>query len=299
MPSPPTLTLYDISSPLSSSYAPNPSKTRLALSFKRIPFTTTFIDIPAIPAVRQSLNCPATRKLDDGSDFYTLPILKNEDTGEVIGDSLDIAEWLEREFGPGEGYRSLFPESKNNENFKWQTYISPAASTPFFAPLTSRPNTCHPLYANFNVHVDATFSAYMVLYGEFLPLNPESADEVKRLMCKRAHLESWDQISMRGEAREGIRGRFREDLGGLAGLYGGKDDGEEGGEGEGQERREGEGVFLDGRMEPSYADLIVGGWLNMLSCTMPAEEWEDFGEWHGGVFKRVHDKLKEEYWVCT
>lgn len=71
------LILCDISSPLQPrSYAPNPSKARLALSFKRVPFETTWIDILDIPDVRKGLNCPAVRKLDDGSDYYTLPMLQ-------------------------------------------------------------------------------------------------------------------------------------------------------------------------------------------------------------------------------
>lgn len=71
------LILYDISSPLQPrSYAPNPSKARLALSFKAVPFTTTWVDILDIPDVRKGVNCPAVRKFDDGSEYYTLPMLQ-------------------------------------------------------------------------------------------------------------------------------------------------------------------------------------------------------------------------------
>jgi hypothetical protein len=72
------LVFYDISSPLQPprSYAPNPSKSRLALSFKRVPFKTTWVDILDISDVRKGLNCPPVRKFADGSDYYTLPMLK-------------------------------------------------------------------------------------------------------------------------------------------------------------------------------------------------------------------------------
>jgi len=71
------LILYDISSPLQPrAYAPNPSKARLALSFKAVPFTTTWVDILDIPDVRKGLNCAAVRKFDDGSEYYTLPMLQ-------------------------------------------------------------------------------------------------------------------------------------------------------------------------------------------------------------------------------
>lgn len=58
---------YDISSPIQPrSYAPNPSKGRIALSFKGVPFKTNFVEIPDISKVRKGLDCAATRKFDDG-----------------------------------------------------------------------------------------------------------------------------------------------------------------------------------------------------------------------------------------
>lgn len=71
------LVLYDISSPIQPrSYAPNPSKARLALSFKAVPFETKWVDILDIPEVRKGLHCAAVRKFDSGADYYTLPMLQ-------------------------------------------------------------------------------------------------------------------------------------------------------------------------------------------------------------------------------
>lgn len=68
-----THTFYDISSPIQPrSYAPNPSKGRLALSFKGVPFKTSFVEIPDISKVRKGLDCPATRKFDDGKKTHFL-----------------------------------------------------------------------------------------------------------------------------------------------------------------------------------------------------------------------------------
>lgn len=64
------LIYYDISSPLQPrSYAPNPSKGRLALSFKDVPFKTEFVEIIDIKKVRKGLECPATRTFDDGTSI--------------------------------------------------------------------------------------------------------------------------------------------------------------------------------------------------------------------------------------
>lgn len=58
------------------------------------------------------------------------------------------------------------------------------------------------------------------------------------------------------------------------------------------------GPYLEGK-EANYADLIVGGWLNMLSIIMPKDEWEEFRSWYGGALARLHDALQEDCFVCT
>jgi glutathione S-transferase len=277
MAKPGPLILYDISSPIQPrSYAPNPSKARLALSFKAVPFKTTWTDILDISAVRNGLNCPATRKLDDGSDFPTLPILRDPGTGTIIGDSFDIANYLEDNFSASGD--SLFPSESTRTGLD---YESPSKDTAFFAPLTSNQGSKNEAYAKFNMHVDATFSAYVVLGAQYIPFNPDTADATKALMAKRAHLNSWDDLNVQGEAREQLRAAFKESLTSLAQLFAKHDD----------------GPFLEGQ-RANYADLIVGGWLNMLSVTTPEKEWKDFRTWHAGVFAKLHDALQERYFKC-
>jgi glutathione S-transferase len=272
------LVFYDISSPIEPrSYAPNPSKTRLALSFKGVPFKTTWVDILDIPDVRKGLGCPATRKLDDGSDFFTLPMLKDPASGRVVGDSFAIASYLEDAY-PDSGAGSLFPQDSTRTGLD---YESPCKDTPFYAPLTTNQGFKNEAYARFNVHVDATFTAHMVLVGQYLPFNPNTAEAVRALFAKRAHLRSWDDICIQGEARDPIKAAFKEALTSLAQLYTVHE----------------AGPYLEGE-RANYADLIVGGWLNTFSITMPEEEWKDFRTWHGGVFARLHDALQEHYFKC-
>ncbi|KAJ4333048.1 hypothetical protein N0V95_009518 [Ascochyta clinopodiicola] len=272
-----TLVFYDISSPQEPrSYAPNPSKSRLALSFKNVPFKTTWVEIPDIPDVRKGLECPATRKFDDQSDYYTLPMLQDLASGKVIGDSFDIANYLEDVF-PDSGGR-LFPAGSTCTGLD---YTSPKKDTAFFAPLTSNKGSKNEAYARFNMHVDATFSAHVLLVAQYMPFNPNTAEAAKALFVKRAHLNSWDDLSVQGEAREQIKAAFKEALTSLARLF---------------LVHEG-GPYLEGK-EANYADLIVGGWLNMMHATMPKDEWEDFREWHSGVFGTLHDALQKRYFVC-
>jgi glutathione S-transferase len=277
-PAPSPLIFYDISSPLEPrSYAPNPSKSRLALSFKRVPFKTTWVDIPDIPTVRKGLGCPAVRKLDDGSDYYTLPMLEDPATGRVIGDSFDIAEYLEDTFPESGG--CLFPADSTRTGLD---YESPDKDMPFLVPLTPRRDGKHEDYARFNWHVDSTFTAYVALVGSYLPFNPASAETVREMFVKRAHLSSWEDLCVTGEARKQLMTAFEAGLASLAELYVVHKD----------------GPYLEGS-RATYADLIVGGWLTMMSATMPAEEWKEFRTWHGGVLARLHDALQKHYFVCT
>lgn len=282
------LVLYDISSPrVPRSYAPNPSKARLALSFKRAPFRTTWVDMLDIPLTRQGLNCPPTRHLDDGSDFFTLPVLHNPISGQTIGDSFDIATYLDTTFAASSDANSphdLFPPNSPVTKIIL-AYDSPAADTPFYAPLThiEPASDLHAAYARFNRHVDATFSTHMLLVAQRLPFNPATAEAVKALFAKRAHLSSWDDLAVQEEARPALMAAFKEGTASLAALW--------------AMDEAARGPFLDGE-KVTYADMIVGGWLNMLEVTMPGEEWREFRSWHGGVFGRLHDALQDRYFEC-
>jgi glutathione S-transferase len=56
-----------------------------------------------------------------------------------------------------------------------------------------------------------------------------------------------------------------------------------------------EGPLLEGQT-PSYADLVGGGWLRNFSQFLEQEEWAEFCTWHGGVFGRLHEVLRRQYW---
>jgi glutathione S-transferase len=268
------LVLYDISSPLQPrSYAPNPSKARLALGFKDVPFKINWVDIVDIPDVRKGLDCPATRKLDDGSDYYTLPMVQDPASGKVLGDTFDIANYLDDTF-PDSGGR-LFPSDSTRTGLD---YESPNKDMVFYAPLTTNKGSKNEDYAKFNVHVDATFTSHVGLVSRYIPFNPETAEAAKALFVKRAHLNSWDDMSLSDEAKEQIRASFKEALTSLAQLFTVHES----------------GPYLEGE-HANYADLIVGGWLNMFNVLMPEEEWKDFRTWHGGVLARLHDALQESY----
>ncbi|KAJ7091030.1 hypothetical protein C8R44DRAFT_817650 [Mycena epipterygia] len=279
------LVLYDIAThPQHTPYAPNPCKTRYALNFTKAPYRTEWVEIPDIHAVRTALRCPASRKFLDGSDFYTLPMLQDTTPGAefVLGDSLDIACYLaSRTAAWGGG--ALFPVDSTRHGLDYSSpHIHDAMSV---VPLSAREATTPDLadYARFNTHVDATFTTYVTLTSQNMALAfpPASAARTKAVFAQRAGVPSWDDLmGFLGDAEKhkGIFRAFETGIAGLANLYAQK-----------------EGPFLEGQT-PSYADLVVGGWLRMFSQFMEQDEWAEFCTWHGGVFGRLHEALQRQYW---
>lgn len=249
-----------------SASAPNPWKTRLALNFKNADFKTTWVPYPDIAKVRKSLGAPAGRQFADGSDFYTLPVIQDTATGETVGDSFDIAVWLQNKF-PDSGSGDLFPPQDLDYKF-----VPPFA---FPAPLSERPDGGFPQYLRFNTEIDNVFSSHTPLMAKQLPFDPATAEASKAEFVRRSGLKSWDDFTLEGEARQKILDSFKSALGDLAKLF-----------------TKTEGIFLLGD-EANYADLIVGGWLRMCKVTLRKEEWEDLKIWHNGVFGKLHDALDQ------
>lgn len=210
-----------------------------------------------------------------GSDYYTLPMLRDP-SGKMIGDSFDIANYLEDTFPTSGG--ELFPPNSTRTGLD---YESPQKDLPIFIPLTTHEGSKNQDYARFNWHVDATFTHHVGLVAYYMPFNPETAEATKAVFLGRANLDSWEYFNIQGEAREKMMASFKQSLTSLAQLYAIHKD----------------GPYLEGK-DANYADLIVGGWLNMFHECFPADELEEFRTWHGGIFAQLHDALHKNYYVC-
>lgn len=245
--------------------AVNPWKARLALNFKAVPYTTSWVRMPDISKVRSGLKVPACRKFADGSDFNTLPIIHDPATNSFKGDSFDIATYLQHTY-PDSGAGDLFPPQKID-------YVLSNDIT-LLIPLSEIRETEFVEYARFNQNVDAVFTAHVGLMAYGIPLDPATAEITKADFVKRAGVGSWEDFKVVGEVRETMKKSFENALADLSKLF----------------VRDTAGPFLLGQ-KASYADLIVGGWLRMAHRTLPASEWEELRGWHGGVFGQLHDAL--------
>ncbi|KAB8336784.1 hypothetical protein FH972_021093 [Carpinus fangiana] len=256
---------YDIASqqPLRT-FAPNPWKTRQALNLKGVPYRTEWLEMPDIAPLREKLGVPANRTLPDGTPYHTLPVIQDLSTGEIIGDSFEIALYLDR----------VYPER-----------------APLFRPLTTG------LTAAFNAQVDGLFTKFAVLNDQ-MPIT----DIAKEVFVQRHGAKSWDDMKFPDEDREGLFVSFEAALGELAKAYkhtGGTTDHvwRAGGTDKAQAQRpppgqEEAGPFLDGDA-PVYSDFIVGAWLKMSKASLRQEDWQRVSSWQGGLWQRVLDGLEK------
>ena len=229
---------------------------RYALNFTKTPYRTTWIPIPDVAATRKKLGVPACRKHTDGTDFLTLPILHDPTTGSSTQQ---------------EG--TFVGDSFDIAIYLHNKHSSPDGGRPPLFP----PNSLA-LHRSFNAHVDTLFSFNGAqLAMSCMPFDPATAEASRALFARRSGVPRWEdlEIPQGSEERKKKLAAFEAALeSGLAAWFVRRD----------------EGPFLEGRT-PMYADLIVGGWLQMMRNCLP--EWEELRGWHGGLWGRLHDALEE------
>lgn len=247
--------------------SPNPWKARFALNFKAMPFTTNWVQMPDITKVRKGLKVPPVRQFADGTDFYTLPIIHDPNTDALVGDSFDIAVYLQKTY-PDAGAGDLFPAQALGD---WVL----AKEHSILVPLTEARPGGWPDYAQFNVNVDAAFTLHVGLTVQGFPFDPASEEASKAEFVRRAGVKRFEDFTLEGEARQKVKDSFKEMLGGLAALF----------------KKDPSGPFLLGQ-RASYADMMVGAWLRMFYGTLEASEFDEITSWHDGVFRQLHDALE-------
>ncbi|KAM5443237.1 hypothetical protein MferCBS31731_001554 [Microsporum ferrugineum] len=262
-----TMIFYDIAlAPpvLENASSPNPWKSRYALNFKKTPYKTAWVPFLDISSVRGALNIPASRTFIDGSPYHTLPMLSDPATGRIVGDSFEIAVYLQAQYPSSGG--DLFPK----QDLKFVYGQNPM----LFAPISeAKVDESVQEYVKFNTNVDAVFTAHVPLMVHTIPFDPATEDQVRAEFARRAG-RPWEELGVEGEQRDEMLRSYEQALAGLAEMY----------------RRDTTGPFLMGD-RPSYADFIVGGWLQMSRVMLPSEEWEALKGWHGGIFGKLHQAL--------
>ena len=227
-----------------------------ALNFTKTPYSTEWVALPDVAATRAKLRVPPCRKHADGSDFPTLPILYDPTTT-----------------SPTQQEGTLIGDSFDIAIHLNNKQSARDGGSPSLFP----PNTLA-LHRTFNAHVDNLFTMNGALIaGYYIPFDPATAETTKADMARRAGVSRWEdlEVPQGSEQRKKMVAGFEAALGtGLAPWF----------------IRRDEGPFLEGPT-PMYADVIIGGWLQMMRNCLP--EWEELRGWHGGLWGKLHDALEE------
>ncbi|KAJ7579329.1 glutathione S-transferase [Mycena floridula] len=94
-----TLVFYDlISEAPGKAFSPNTWKVRLALNYKAIPYITVWVETCEVEAKAKEIGAKPTSEQSDGSPLYTVPMIFDPKTGEVVADSILIMEYLDSHY---------------------------------------------------------------------------------------------------------------------------------------------------------------------------------------------------------
>ncbi|KAA1467421.1 hypothetical protein DENSPDRAFT_832462 [Dentipellis sp. KUC8613] len=79
------------------SWSPNTWRTKICLNIKGLPFKTVYVEYPDIARVCKEIGAEPT-DTRDGEPLYTLPVIQDPNTGAVISDSYNIAQYLDEKY---------------------------------------------------------------------------------------------------------------------------------------------------------------------------------------------------------
>lgn len=92
------LIIYDIPSKLDGTYwSDSITKSRFVLGYKGLPFQVEWVELPDIAPRMKEIGA-RPNKLADGEEMHTLPVLSDPNTGALVTDSWEIAEYLEKTY---------------------------------------------------------------------------------------------------------------------------------------------------------------------------------------------------------
>jgi glutathione S-transferase len=70
---------------------------RLNLTYKRISYETVWVALADVKAVSEEHGFAPTSTRPDGSPHYTLPAIRDQDTGKAVSESFEIAKYLDQQ----------------------------------------------------------------------------------------------------------------------------------------------------------------------------------------------------------
>lgn len=122
--------LYDIPCKLPKTiWAPNPSKTRFCLSYKGLPYEVVWVEFYDVAAAMKGIGASPS-----AGGRYTVPVIKDPNTGAMVSDSHAIAKYLDRTYPD----KPLIPHGTHILMETFETLFINTVMTPSFKLLAVR-----------------------------------------------------------------------------------------------------------------------------------------------------------------
>lgn len=143
--------------------------TRMALQLKGLPFKTVWLEYPDIGPTMKKIGAEATSKWEDGSPWYTLPVIHDSTTNKVVADSWKIALYLEDTYADKP---TLFPFGVRAPVEFFEAYFTETTIKPGMRIFMSE--TCYKLNPPSEAFFRRTREViYKLKIEEFAPPGPE------------------------------------------------------------------------------------------------------------------------------
>ncbi|ESK93860.1 hypothetical protein Moror_13043 [Moniliophthora roreri MCA 2997] len=126
----PTITLYDIPGSSPQPWAPNIWRIRFVLNYKRIKYSTVWVEFPDVEATLRAIGAPPSSVRSDGRPVYTLPVLvdpgRNPSAPVILSNTNNISEYLEATYPS----RPVFPVGSRAVQTLFVHYIQEVFAKP-------------------------------------------------------------------------------------------------------------------------------------------------------------------------
>ncbi|KAL4075528.1 hypothetical protein J3A83DRAFT_4369686 [Scleroderma citrinum] len=179
------LILYDIPSNVEGNYwSPSTARPRYILGYKGLPFEVDWAEFPDIaPRMKEIGAAPSKRR--DGSESYTLPVLRDPNTGAIVTDSWDIAVYLDNTYPE----KPIFPKDTKGLIRVFDTaYTDQILPALKFLLLRSREILRQPSAEYYTTTREKYFNQ---TFGELSPEGPERDQHWSALEKGFATVKTW------------------------------------------------------------------------------------------------------------
>lgn len=251
------ITFYDIPCPPPvRTGSPNTWKTRLSLNYKGLPYKTEWVDFPDIRALYDKVGAKPHPGFT-GEPYYSLPLIVDDTTGAVIGESLAIAKYLDDTYPDTP---KIIPDAESGGLEKQAAFVK-EVDMGFFSALT-------------------LILKQLVDGGVLTPRGREYIAKERAPLMKLVGLDvaSLDDVHLSPEERTAQWGKVREFFDKMNTKLGG----------------EGTHSWFMGDTI-SFADFALAGLI--LSQRMVwgegSAEWKDLSTWHGGKWATFIERLEK------